>query len=237
MVTRSHVRRRPLIAPELQDRVPPGQFPTRRWPVFHDGPVPSFDPSTWDFRVFGLVARPLTLTWDAFQALPRITVEGDLHCVSRWSKLDNTWEGVAFRTIAEQASALPSARFVLFHCDGDYTANLPLAAANADDVLFALRLDGADLTPEHGYPVRVVVPQRYAWKSAKWVRGVEFLAEDRPGFWERYGYHNNADPWREERFGDEPAAGSNRPSASASGGRLENLDTPDDDREKPTADG
>lgn len=194
--------RRPTISQEHQDRLPPGQVLTKRWPILHDGDVPAFDPTTWDFRVFGLVADPLRLTWDDFQALPRVTVTADFHCVTRWSKLDNTWEGVSFRAIAARVCPQATARFVLFHCDGGYTANLPLAALDDDDVLFALKHNGVDLTPEHGYPLRAVVPKRYAWKSAKWLRAVEFLADDRPGFWERYGYSNSADPWKEERFSE-----------------------------------
>ncbi|CAA9534886.1 MAG: hypothetical protein AVDCRST_MAG49-340 [uncultured Thermomicrobiales bacterium] len=203
MVFRSMGLKRPQVDPELAERTPPGQHLTRRWPVLHYGDIPAFDPTTWDFRVFGVVERELRYDWAAFQALPRTTVHADMHCVTRWSKLDNDWEGVSGRSVAEAAGVRPAARFVVFHCDGGYTANIPLAVFEDDDVLFALKHDGAVLTPEHGYPVRVVVPKRYGWKSAKWVRGVEFLAEDRQGFWERYGYSNSADPWREERFADE----------------------------------
>ena len=170
--------------------------------MLHHGPIPVFDPVTWDFRVFGLVDAPLRFDWDEFQALPRVTVTADFHCVTRWSKLDNTWEGVPFRELAARARPQPTARFVLFHCDGGYTANLPLAAVDDADVLFALKHDGTELTPEHGFPLRAVVPKRYAWKSAKWVRGVEFLTDDRPGFWEQYGYSASADPWREDRFSE-----------------------------------
>jgi DMSO/TMAO reductase YedYZ molybdopterin-dependent catalytic subunit len=200
MVQQPRGVKRPKIAPELADRVPPGQFPTPRWPVLHHGPIPPFDPATWDFRVFGLVERPLRLTWDEFRALPRTTATADLHCVSRWSKLDNAWEGVPARELVARARPAPEARFVLLHADGGYTANLPLAAL--DDLLLALAHDGQELTPEHGYPVRAVVPGRYAWKSAKWLRAIELLADDRPGFWEQYGYSTNADPWREERFAE-----------------------------------
>ncbi len=202
MVVRGRPVKRPSIAPELANRVPPGQHVATRWPVLHHGEVPPFDPATWDFRVFGLVEEPLRLGWEEFLALPRITVAGDLHCVTRWSKLDNRWEGVAAREIVRRAKVRPEARFALLHADGGYTANLPLAALAADDALLALKHDGEDLLPEHGAPLRAVVPQRYAWKSAKWLRGIEFLAEDRPGFWEGFGYHDNADPWREERFAE-----------------------------------
>lgn len=203
MVFRSMGLKRPKVAPELAERTPPGQHLTERWPVLHDGSIPPFDPATWDFRVFGLVERPLGYGWDEFRALPRVTIHADMHCVTRWSKLDNDWEGVSGRYVMERAGLRPDAKFVLFHCDGGYTANLPIEVFHDDEVLFALKHDGEDLTPEHGYPLRAVVPKRYAWKSAKWLRGVEFLAADQPGFWERYGYSNSADPWREERFAEE----------------------------------
>ena len=195
--------KRPRVAPQLGARTPPGQYLTERWPVLHHGPVPPFDPATWDFRVFGLVERPLRFTWEEFRALPRVAVHADMHCVTRWSKLDNDWEGVPAREVVARAGVRPEARFALLHGEGGYTANLPFAAFADDQVLFALKHGGEDLTPEHGFPLRAVVPRCYAWKSAKWLRGVEFLAEDQPGFWERYGYHHNADPWREERFADE----------------------------------
>ena len=203
MVGQARGLKRPRIAPELQVRLPPGQFLTERWPVLHAGVVPSFDPATWQFRVFGLVERELRYSWEEFLGLPRTTVGGDLHCVSRWSKLDNTWEGVAAREVIERAGVRAKARFVLLHAEGGYTANVPLAVFAAEDVVLALKHDGADLTPEHGHPLRCVIPSRYAWKSTKWLRGVEFLADDRPGFWEGYGYSSSADPWREERFGEE----------------------------------
>lgn len=192
--------RRPRPAATPPDRLPPGQFATPRWPVLHQGPVPRFDPAVWDVRVFGLVERPLTFSWEAFAALPTTTVRGDLHCVTRWSKLDNAWQGVAAREIAALAGPLPEARFVLLHGEGGYTANLPLGVFLDEDVLLATGHDGAPLSPEHGAPVRAVAPRRYAWKSVKWLRGVEFLAADRPGYWEGYGYSDSADPWREERF-------------------------------------
>ena len=202
MVSRSLSVKRPRAVPELVNRVPPGQHATGRWPVFHHGAVPPFDPATWDLRVFGLVERPLRFTWEEFQALPRIVVTADMHCVTRWSKLDNVWEGVAGREIIARAEPLPEARFVLLHAEGGYTANLPLDAFAAEDVVLALKHDGEELAPEHGRPLRAVVPSRYAWKGAKWLRRIEFLADDRPGFWEAYGYNNNADPWREERFAE-----------------------------------
>ncbi|MGH2532343.1 MAG: sulfite oxidase-like oxidoreductase [Thermomicrobiales bacterium] len=202
MVVRSVGPKRPRVAPELAARVPPGQFLTQRWPVLHFGSVPSFDATTWDFRVFGLVERELRFSWEEFQALPRVSVTADMHCVTRWTKLDNVWEGVSMRELLRLVGVRSDARFVMFHADGGYTANLPLDVVVDDDVLLALQHDGEELTPEHGYPLRLVVPARYAWKSAKWLRGIEFMAEDRPGFWEQHGYHSNADHGREERFAE-----------------------------------
>jgi DMSO/TMAO reductase YedYZ molybdopterin-dependent catalytic subunit len=202
MVFRSLGLKRPQLPPDVAERIPPGQFLTERWPVLHHGAIPSFNPATWDLRVFGLVEHELRFTWDEFLALPRVVVNADMHCVTRWSKLDNTWEGVSARSIIEAAGVKPEARFVLFHSDGGYTANIPFEVFADDDVLLALKHNDEELTPEHGYPVRAVVPKRYAWKSAKWLRGIEFMAEDKLGFWEQYGYHNNADHWKEERFAE-----------------------------------
>lgn len=171
-----------------------------RWPVLHQGEIPSFDPATWDFRAWGFGATPLVWTWDEFRALPVIEAAGDLHCVTRWSTLDHEWVGVAPQTIVEAARVSPAARYVLLHGEGEYTANIPIEVFLADDVVLATHHDGAPLTPEHGAPLRAVAPGRYAWKSVKWLRGVEFLADDRPGFWEGFGYSSSADPWREERF-------------------------------------
>ena len=194
--------KRPKISPELADRVPPGQHVTARWPVLHQGSGPEFDPVRWDLRVFGLVEAPLRFSWDEFLVLPRVQVRADMHCVTRWSTLDNTWEGVPAREILARAGVRPEARFVVFHAAEDYAANIPLAAFDDDDVVLAIKRNGEELTPEHGYPVRAIVPKRYAWKGAKWLRGIEFVAEDQPGFWEQYGYNNSADPWREERFAE-----------------------------------
>lgn len=182
------------------DRIPPGQYISKKWPVLHVGPLPRFDPLTWDFRVFGLVEQPTRLTYQEFMALPRVRVIADMHCVTAWSTLDNEWEGVATRDVMKLVEPKPEARFVVIHAEFGYTTNLPLEVFLDDDCLFAYTHNGKPLALEHGFPLRLVIPKRYAWKSAKWVRGVELLAEDRPAFWEMRGYNNNADPWKEERY-------------------------------------
>lgn len=202
MVQRTRTVRMPRrqIPDEIADRVPPGQIVTPRWPILHQGDVPSFDRETWDFRVWGLVRAPQVWTWDQMQALPMSTVDGDLHCVTRWSTLDHTWTGLLGATLAEIVTVDETAHHVLLHGESGYTANLTLAAFLREDTILATQHDGLPLTPEHGAPLRAVLPAHYAWKSVKWLRGVEFLAEDCPGFWEGYGYSNSADPWLEERF-------------------------------------
>jgi DMSO/TMAO reductase YedYZ molybdopterin-dependent catalytic subunit len=180
-------------------RLPPGQSATIKFPVLHYGPVPTFDPQTWTLRVFGLVTNEISWTWDEFQKLPTRQITCDIHCVTRWSKFDTVWEGVPFSYIVEAAGVKPEARFVIAHCEHGYTTNLPLEAMLDDDVLLAYKYDGQFLEPDHGFPVRTLVPKRYFWKSAKWLRGIEFAAADRPGFWEQAGYHNDADPWQEQR--------------------------------------
>ena len=181
-------------------RVPPGQFVTNGWPVLHYGGVPRFDPQTWDFRVWGLVEHPARWSYEEFKQLPHTQIVTDVHCVTRWSKLGMVWEGVPMRYVLETVRPTPEARFVIAHAEAGFTANLPIEALMDDDVLLADRAEGRDLEPEHGRPLRLLVPKRYFWKSAKWLRGLEFTAEDQPGFWEQNGYNNNADPWREERY-------------------------------------
>ena len=188
--------------PETAARIPPGQYLTTKFPVLHYGSVPKTDLRTWNFRIWGEVDSPFTLTWDEFKALPRKTVHTDIHCVTRWSKLDTTWKGVAIQTILETAQVRPNATHVLAHSEQGYTANLPLSVLNDDDVMLTDTFNGEPLEPEHGYPLRLLVPRRYFWKSAKWIRGLEFLDHDILGFWERYGYNNDADPWKEERFSE-----------------------------------
>lgn len=186
--------------PGTAERVPPGQYLTEKWPVLHYGTVPRFDPKTWDFRVFGAVENEVTMKWDELSRLDRTLVQADMHCVTTWSRLDQRWEGIPFAQIVALARPKPEAKFVIAHSEYGFTANIPVEFCLRDDCLIALRANGEPLTPEHGYPARLVVPHLYAWKSAKWLRGIEFSVNDKPGFWERNGYHNRGDPWKEERY-------------------------------------
>ena len=189
-------------SPRQEPRLPPGQVKTEKWPVLHHGSVPTIDLARWDLVLDGLVERPQRWTWDEFQRLPRTQVHSDIHRVTQWSRYDNTWEGVSLREVMALAAPKPEGRFAILHAEAGFTTNLPLAELIQDDVLLADRHDGQPLTPEHGWPLRLVVPRRYFWKSAKWIRRIEVVGRDEPGFWERNGYHNQADPWREERFSD-----------------------------------
>jgi DMSO/TMAO reductase YedYZ molybdopterin-dependent catalytic subunit len=182
-------------------RLPPGQYLTEKWPVLHAGDVPSVDLSTWELRVWGEVEEPLALTYDELRALPATEVTTDIHCVTRWSRFDARFRGVHWRELARLCRPKPSGRFVVAHAEAGFTTNLPLAALEDEHALVVYDADGEPLTPEHGWPVRLVVPSRYFWKSAKWLRGLELSPTDKPGFWERYGYHNDADYWHEERYG------------------------------------
>ena len=184
-------------------RLPPGQSLTLKWPVLHYGSVPPFDAKTWDFRIYGLVETPVRLNWEEFNRLPKTHVSSDFHCVTRWGRFDNVWAGVAFREVLALVKLKPRAGFVLVHAEQGYTANIPLPDLDHDNVLFATHHDGEPLPPEHGYPLRLIVPHLYAWKSVKWVRGLEFLDHDAAGFWERNGYHMYGDPWKEQRFSNE----------------------------------
>jgi DMSO/TMAO reductase YedYZ molybdopterin-dependent catalytic subunit len=196
---------------DAEGRLPPGQSLTQKFPVLHYGPVPRFDPSTWDFRVWGEVEEEVRWTWDEFQKLPRKKVVMDIHCVTRWSKFDTEWEGVSVRTLVDQGliPLRPEAKFVLQHAEYGFTVNLPLEVVLADNFLLATHFNGEPISPDHGYPLRGIIgniPDRkdlsvpYFWKGAKWIRGLEFLAHDHPGFWEQAGYHNEADVWKEQRF-------------------------------------
>jgi DMSO/TMAO reductase YedYZ molybdopterin-dependent catalytic subunit len=182
-------------------RLPPGQYLTEKWPVLHAGSIPDTDLGTWDFRVFGEVEEPATLSWDELRAFPSTEITADIHCVTRWSRFDTSFRGVHWSELAKVVRPKPTARFVVAHAEQGFTSNLPLALLEEDDSLVAYEADGAPLAPEHGWPLRLVVPHRYFWKSAKWLRAIELTGADRPGFWERYGYHNDADPWKEQRYG------------------------------------
>lgn len=199
------------IEARRQGRLPPGQALTNKFPVLHYGAVPPFNPLTWDFRVWGEVETPLRLSWDEFNQLPRTPLTMDIHCVTRWSKLETAWEGVSLRTLVEQGiiKPLPAAAYVLQHAEYGFTANLPLDVCLQDNFLLATHYEGQPITPEHGYPLRGVIgaiPGRddlevpYFWKGAKWLRGLEFMTRDRLGFWEQAGYHNEADVWKEQRY-------------------------------------
>jgi len=204
-------RRQEEARMKRSDRLPPGQSLTRVFPVLHLGSVPDYDMDKWDLRVYGEVEQERSWSWSEFNRLPRTTITMDIHCVTRWSKFDTLWEGVSLATLVREGIVIPrnSARFVIQHCENGYTTNLPMKTMLLDNVLLATHFDGKPLEPEHGYPLRVVVgsfsdrseeSSPYFWKGGKWLRALEFSAEDQPGLWERNGYHNDADPWTEERF-------------------------------------
>jgi len=197
---------------QQEGRLPPGQTLTLKFPVLHYGAVPAFDPATWFFRVFGEVEQERMWNWQAFQALPRVKMHYDLHCVTRWSKFDTNWEGVLVSDLIQAGliTPKPGAKFVIQHAENYFSANLPLAVVTSDRFMLATHYEDQPITPEHGFPVRGLVgavpssrqaKDVYLWKGAKWLRGLEFSSEDRPGFWEQAGYHNEADIWKEQRFG------------------------------------
>jgi DMSO/TMAO reductase YedYZ molybdopterin-dependent catalytic subunit len=193
-----------------EGRLPPGQSLTQRFPVLHYGPVPPFNPETWNLRVFGEVESEVTWSWAEFNKLPTTTIKMDIHCVTRWSKFDTEWKGVSLRTLVDEGfiRPRPTARYLLQHCEYGFTVNVPLEVAYAPNFLLATHFDGKPLEADHGYPLRGVIGNivgaghktPYFWKGGKWIRGLEFLAQDRLGFWEQAGYHNEADVWKEERF-------------------------------------
>jgi len=194
-----------------EGRLPPGQSLTQKFPVLHYGPVPNFNAATWDFRIWGEVENDVTWSWDEFSQLPRTKLVMDIHCVTRWSKFDTSWEGVSVRSLLESGliKIKPSASHVLQHAEYGFTANLPLEVVLAENFLLATHFDGEPITPDHGYPLRGIVGQipgrddlavPYFWKGAKWLRGLEFMSGDKLGFWEQAGYHNEADVWKEQRF-------------------------------------
>ena len=195
-----------------EGRLPPGQSLTQKFPVLHYGPVPHFNPATWDLRVWGEVEEEVRWTWEQFQKLPRAKVQMDIHCVTKWSKFDTEWEGVAVKTLVDEGliKLKPEARYVVQHAEYGFTVNLPLEVVLAENFLLATHFNSEPITPDHGYPLRGVVgyiptredlPTPYLWKGAKWLRSLEFRATDKPGFWEQAGYHNEADIWKEQRFG------------------------------------
>ena len=188
---------------DAKQRTPPGQTLTSKWPVLHYGKVPKVDPHSpdWSLRVFGMVENEYELNYAELRAMPAIDVVCDMHCVTHWTRLNNTFTGVSARAIIERAKPKPQAKFVMCHSEAGFTTNVPLELFCADDSIMAYQWEGKDLTPEHGWPLRGLVPRLYLWKSAKWLRGIELRATDAPGFWEQNGYHMHGDPWREERFG------------------------------------
>jgi DMSO/TMAO reductase YedYZ molybdopterin-dependent catalytic subunit len=185
---------------KAEGRLPPGQSLTTKFPVLTYGRNPEFNEEAWDLRVFGEVENEMKWSWQAFQKLPTVTLTTDIHCVTRWSKFDTVWEGVLFRDFVDLFGLAPNAKFVIAHCDYGYTTNLPLEVMLDDDVLLAYKYDGKYLDLDHGFPLRTFVPKRYFWKSAKFLRALEFSSVDKPGFWEQAGYHNDGDPFKEERY-------------------------------------
>jgi DMSO/TMAO reductase YedYZ molybdopterin-dependent catalytic subunit len=182
-------------------RLPPGQYFTEKWPVLHAGDVPDVDVATWTLSITGEVEHPVTLSYEELRALPATEVTTDIHCVTRWSRFDAEFRGVHWRELAALCRPKPTAKFVIAHAEHGFTANVPLAALEDEQALIVYEADGEPLTPEHGYPVRLFIPTKYFWKSAKWLTGIELSSIDKPGFWERYGYHNDADFWKEQRYG------------------------------------
>ena len=184
-------------------RLPPGQSLTLKWPVLHEGSVPTFDPKKWDFRITGLAEKPVRLSWDEFAHLPMREVTADMHCVTRWSRFDVRWEGVPVADVIRLAEPKPAAKYAMILAEEGFTSNAPLADLLRPTTLLALKHNGEPLPADHGYPVRLVVPHLYAWKSVKWVRGLNLLAQDAPGFWEENGYHMYGDPFRKQRFSND----------------------------------
>ncbi|MDH5605301.1 MAG: molybdopterin-dependent oxidoreductase [Anaerolineae bacterium] len=194
-----------------EGRLPPGQSLTKKFPVLHYGPVPPFNPSTWDLRIWGEVEKEARWTWDEFNKLPRDKAQMDIHCVTRWSKFNTEWEGVRLNTLVREGfiQLKTSAKYLIQHAEYGFTVNLPVEVAMGDNFLLATHFNGEPVTPEHGYPLRAIIgafPGRddlevpYIWKGAKWLRGLEFKEQDQLGFWEQAGYHNQANVWKEQRF-------------------------------------
>jgi len=203
MIESSRIISADTLRGSSRDRTPPGQTLTSKWPVLHYGGVPKVDPFSpdWELRIFGLVDQPYELTYEEIRAMPSTDVVCDMHCVTHWSRLDNAFTGVSTRLILDRAKVKPNARYVMCHCEAGFTTNLPLKDFIGEDCILAYQWEGKDLTPEHGYPLRGLVPKLYLWKSAKWIRGIELRATDAPGFSEQGVYHMHGDPLKEERLG------------------------------------
>ncbi len=185
---------------EGKRRLPPGQRIVDKMLIRHISIIPKFDPNTWSLKIYGLVDEPQTLAWNGFLRLPKVTSISDFHCVEGWSVLDNKWEGVLFKEIAKMAKPKKEARYVTLECDDDYATSLPLSDLLDNDVLLAYKLNDENLKPENGGPLRLVVPKKYAYKSAMWLRRVRFTSEKEPGYWEKRGYSYTANPWKEDRY-------------------------------------
>jgi len=196
----SFLGRGPRVSDEQKKRIPPGQYFTEKWPVLHYGGIPNVDLASWRFEIAGLVEEPVSFTWEDFMALPQASLTNDIHCVTTWSKFDNVWTGVPVAEVLKRARPKPEAKHAMVHSYGGYTTNLSLDDLNREGNLFAHTHNGQPLTKEHGWPLRLVVPHLYFWKSAKWVRSLVLIADEQPGFWEMYGYHIRGDPWQEERY-------------------------------------
>ncbi|MEH7444876.1 sulfite oxidase-like oxidoreductase [Bacillus sp. JJ1122] len=193
----------PAVDPALAKRLPPGQVLTERFPILHEGEVPEYDLKTWNLKVFGAVEKEVVVSYDQIMNMPQVSVTADIHCVTRWSRFDNTFTGVKFSDFLKELGIQPKSQFVMLHADHDYTANLQLSDLDRDDVLLAHSFEGKPLTDKHGWPLRLVVPHLYFWKSVKWIVGIEFIDENKPGFWEQNGFHINGDPFNEQRFSGE----------------------------------
>ena len=194
-----HSRRQQGAAIE-KSRIPPGQYLERGFPVLSAGPTPHTPLAAWDFTIEGAVNQPTRWSWEEFQALPHEEITVDIHCVTKWSKLDTHWEGVSVETLLQQVAPTSEARYVVAFSDGGYTTNLPLDEVRGGQAWVVYTYEGQPLAPEHGGPARLLVPHLYFWKSAKWVRGLQLVETDEPGFWESFGYNNHGDPWKEERY-------------------------------------
>jgi DMSO/TMAO reductase YedYZ molybdopterin-dependent catalytic subunit len=207
-MTEPNTPRPRIISPDVLrgeplERTPPEQVLTAKWPVLHYGKVPKVDPyaADWRLKIFGQVEQPYELDYEEIRAMPAVDVICDMHCVTHWSRLNNTFTGVSTRQIIERAKPNARAKYVMCHGENGFTTNLPLDQFIGEDCILAYQWEGEDITPEHGWPLRGLVPRLYLWKSAKWIRAIELRATDAPGFWEQNGYHMHGDPWKNERFG------------------------------------